>query len=66
MYLLKRQKCKNSKCKGNKDGFIKLVNNEYCMKCYQARYYQANTKKKRKKNKNVHQLMDVWWIEKNV
>lgn len=36
------------------------------MKCYQAQYYQTNTKKKRKKNKNVHQLMDVWWIEKNV
>ena len=61
-YLLKRNKCNNPTCVGNKEGFIRLVNNEYCIKCYQAIYYKTNTKKKRKKKKN-NLYKNAWWVE---
>lgn len=62
MYLLKRKKCKNPKCKGNTSGFVRLVNNEYCIKCYQAMYYRQVTKKKRKKRKQDNPY-SAWWVE---
>lgn len=60
-YLLKRQKCKNPKCKGNDLGFIRLVNDEYCIKCYQAMYYKTITKKKRKKKRKENPYT-AWYV----
>jgi len=62
-YLLKRNKCKNPKCSGNKEGFIRLVNNEYCIKCYQALYYKTHTKNKRKRKQKNNLYKSAWWIE---
>lgn len=62
-YLLKRSKCNNPDCMGNNEGFIRLVNNEYCIKCYQAIYYKTNTKKKRKKKQKNNLYKSAWWIE---
>ena len=60
-YLTKREKC--ASCG---ELFVKLVNDLYCMRCYQANYYQTITKKKRKKNKKNNYCYDkkyAWWIE---
>jgi hypothetical protein len=58
MYLLKRKRCRNKKC--NKL-VIRLVNEQYCMTCYQSKYYQNITKNKRKKKSNRKRQM-AWWL----
>lgn len=57
-YLIKRKRCKNKKCKKL---VVKLVNNELCMTCYQAKYYQKITKTKRKK-KTINKRRMPWWL----
>lgn len=54
--------CKNNKCVGNNEGFIRLVNDEYCIKCYQSLYYKTITKKKRKKRKSENPY-STWWLD---
>lgn len=55
-YLLKRKRCKNCK-----KLFVRLINNEYCIVCYQAKYYKEVTKKKRKKKNREKQNL-AWWM----
>ena len=60
-FLIERKQCKNPEC-GKM--VVKLINDEYCEKCYQSIYYQKKTKKKRrKKKKDLHDLMDVWYLK---
>lgn len=56
-FLIERKVCKNSKCKAE---VIHLVNNEYCIKCYQAFYYKNITKKKRKNKKR--RISKPWYL----
>jgi len=55
-HLIKRKRCK--KCHKL---VTRLVNNQYCMTCYQANYYQNVTKKKRK-TKSAKKRKLAWWV----
>ena len=59
-FLIERKICKNKDCKSE---VIHLVNETYCIKCYQAFYYKNITKKKRKikkrKTTKPWYLMDI-------
>lgn len=59
-FITKRQNC--LECK---NGFVRLVNDEYCSKCYQSRYYQTITKAKRKKRKKETSFLNkkAWWVD---
>lgn len=54
-YLIKRKPC--SKCNKNT---VRLINDDVCLKCYQADYYQKITKKRRKSKKNI---VNNWYTD---
>lgn len=56
-FLIERKTCKNKTCQAE---VIHLVNEKYCIKCYQAFYYKNITKKKRKIKKR--KITKPWYL----